>query len=373
MNSEDHGGIGYITGIPVRNLWLLMLYASDLFRYLEHKKISVQNNPDDIADLVANILCEYVKRRIKRNLSHGYRSRAAVRDRVRGRIDLLNTERHQLLQRGKVACQFDELTVNTVRNCYVRSALEVISNLVICESLSHQCRDLAVRLRSMGVIGERPSRAEVSGERFGRHDADDQAMVSAATLAFDLALPTESAGSRYLSTPDRQVEKIRKLYEKGIAGFYDVVLPKEEWSVHPGRKIRWPGESRSPNINRILPIMITDIVVDHKITKHRMVIDTKFTKIVKPRQHGGLSLKSGHIYQIYSYLRSQEGGENPMDENASGLLLYPAVGEMIDESVVIQNHKIRFATVNLAATKEEIREQLLHVVGARNYSDHTSV
>ncbi len=364
LSSEYHEEIGHIDGIPVRNLWLLMLYASDLFRYQEHKKIAVQKNPDEIADLVAEILCEYVKRRIKRNLSHGYRSRAAVLDRVRGRIDLLNTERHQLLLRGKVACQFDELTVNTVRNCYVRSALEVISKLVTRKPLSNQCRSLAVSLMSMGVIGERPSRSEVSGERFGRHDADDRLMVSAATLAFDLALPTENSGSRHLTTPDRQAKWIRRLYEKGIAGFYDVVLPKAEWHVRAGRTIKWPGESKSSNINKILPTMITDIVVDNKITKHRVVIDTKFTEIVKPRRHGGETLKSGHIFQIYSYLRSQEGGENSMDENASGLLLYPAVGAMIDESVVIQNHKIRFATVNLAATKAEIREQLLHVVGA---------
>ena len=34
-------------------------------------------------------------------------------NRVRGRIDLLRTERRQLLQRGRVACSFDELTVDT--------------------------------------------------------------------------------------------------------------------------------------------------------------------------------------------------------------------------------------------------------------------
>ena len=48
-------------------------------------------------------------------------------NRVRGRIDLLNTEKHQLLERGKVACQFDELTINTARNRFVRAALEAIN------------------------------------------------------------------------------------------------------------------------------------------------------------------------------------------------------------------------------------------------------
>ena len=99
--SDTHKGINRIGRIPVRNLWLLMLYASDLFRDLERAKKSVEENPDDIPDLVAEILCSQVERRIHRNLTYGYQSRKAVLGRVRGRVDLLVTERHRLLDRGK--------------------------------------------------------------------------------------------------------------------------------------------------------------------------------------------------------------------------------------------------------------------------------
>lgn len=51
---------GLIGRIPVRNLWLLMFYASDLFRELNHNKISVEDSPDDIPDLVAEILARAV-------------------------------------------------------------------------------------------------------------------------------------------------------------------------------------------------------------------------------------------------------------------------------------------------------------------------
>jgi len=47
--------------------------------------------------------------------------------RVRGRINLLSMEKHQLLERGKVACQFDELTINTARNRFVWAALTAIA------------------------------------------------------------------------------------------------------------------------------------------------------------------------------------------------------------------------------------------------------
>lgn len=362
LMSDVHEGIGRIGRIPVRNLWLLMLYASDLFRNLEKAKVAVEENPDDIPDLVAEMLCRQVERRIQRNLSYGYQSREAVLGRLRGRIDLLNTEKHRLLDRGKVACRFDELTVDTSRNRFVRAALEEISKIVYRNALAHRCRSLAASLRCMGVTGERPRRGEGSIDRFGRHDADDQPMVAAAHLAFNLSLPTEAAGAKHLSLPDREITWVRKLYEKGIAGFYDVVLSGQGWRVAATKTIGWPIERKTSGIDKILPSMRTDITLDHFDAGRRVVIDTKFNSVVTRGWYREETLRSGYIYQIYAYLRSQEGNGDQLAANATGLLLHPSVGDMVNEAVVIQNHEIRFATVDLGATAKEIRAQLLHVL-----------
>jgi len=92
------------------------------------------------------------------------------------------------------------------------------------------------------------------------------------------------------------------------------------------------------------------------------VIDTKFNSVVTRGWHREETLRSGYVYQIYAYLRSQEGNGDPLAETASGLLLHPSVGDMVNEAVVIQNHEIRFATVDLGATAKEIRAQLLQVL-----------
>nr|WP_202411369.1 5-methylcytosine-specific restriction endonuclease system specificity protein McrC [Aeromonas veronii] len=360
--SDAEEEIGRIGSIPVRNLWLLMLYASDLFRDIEKAKVAVEDNPDDIPDLVAEILCRRVERRIRRNLSYGYQSREAVLGRVRGRIDQLNTERRRLLDRGKVACRFDELTIDTTRNCFVRAALEEISKVVRRRSLAHRCRSLAASLKRMGVIGERPNRSEVSMDRFGRLDADDKPMLAAAHLAFNIALPTEATGAKQLSLPDREITWIRKLYEKGIAGFYDVVLSKSGWRVDAGKTMSWQIERKTLGIDKILPTMRTDIILDHSDAGRRIVIDTKFNSVVKRGWYREETLRSGYLYQIYAYLRSQEGKGDPLAQNASGLLLHPSVGYMVNEAVVIQNHEIRFATVDLGSSAREIREQLLQVL-----------
>ena len=50
--------------------------------------------------------------------SYGYQSRGVL-GRLRAHRPLLNTESHRLLDRGKVACRFDELTIDTARNRFV--------------------------------------------------------------------------------------------------------------------------------------------------------------------------------------------------------------------------------------------------------------
>jgi 5-methylcytosine-specific restriction enzyme subunit McrC len=352
---------GAIGRIPVRNLWLLMLYASDLFRTRGIGNVGLEDSPDDLPDLVAEILAHAVDVRQRRRLSLGYRSRDAVINRVRGRIDVLTTERHQLLDRGLVACRFDELTIDTLRNRFVRAALESVSRIVRRKDIAHRCRSLASGMKTMGVSGDAPTRAQMSTDRFGRNDADDRFMVAAAKLAFDLALPTEVSGANVLSLPDREVTWVRRLFERAVGGFYDVVLSPQGWRVVCGGTMGWQIEQKTDGIEKILPTMRTDVVLDHSSTGRRIVIDTKFTSIVTTGWYREETLRSGYVYQIYAYLRSQVGRGDTLADCASGLLLHPAIGQTVDETAVIQGHHIRFATVDLTASPVDIRSQLLRL------------
>lgn len=360
---------GYIGRIPVRNLWLLMLYASDLFRTRSIGKVGLEDSPDDLPDLVAEILVRAVEMRHRRRLNLGYSSRDAVLNRVRGRIDVLTTERHQLLSHGLVACRFDELTIDTPRNRFVRAALEAVSRVVRRKDMAHRCRSLASSMKTMGVSGDAPTRAQMSTDRFGRNDADDRFMVSAAKLAFDLTLPTEMAGLNLLSLPDREVTWVRRLFERAVGGFYDVVLSPQGWRVRCGGTLGWKIEQQTGGVEKILPTMRTDVVLDHPSTGRRIVIDTKFTSIVTAGWYREETLRSGYIYQIYAYLHSQVGRGDALADHASGLLLHPAIGEMVDETVVIQGQSIRFATVDLAASTDAIRSQLLRLCSSAQLSE----
>jgi 5-methylcytosine-specific restriction enzyme subunit McrC len=363
LDGAAHVAEGYIGRIPVRNLWLLMLYASDLFRMRGIGKVGLEDSPDDLPDLVAEMLARAVELRQRRHLSFGYRSRAARLNRVRGHIDILSTERHQLLDRGLVACRFDELTVDTPRNRFVRAALEIISRIVRRKDVAHRCRCLASGMKAMGVSGNIPTRAQMSMESFGRNDAEDQFMMAVAKLAFDLALPTAGVGSNVLPLPDREETWVRRLFERAVGGFYDVALSPFGWHVQCGKKLEWQVEAGSAGVGKILPMMKTDVVLDHSASGQRIVIDTKFNSIVTRGWYREETLRSGYVYQIYAYLHSQIGRGDALADKACGLLLHPAIGEKLDELVVIQGRIIRFATVDLTTSSSDLRTRLLSLCG----------
>lgn len=348
--------------IPVRNLWLLMLYASDLYRHLGANKIDIEDNPEDIADLVAEILCHQIEERMMRNLSYGYESKVSMLSRVRGRIDTLTTERERLLEKGKVCCRFDELTVDTPRNRYVRSALDRLTKLNIKTTLAQKCRALMLSLERLGVCKVKPINYSVKSDRFGRHDISDQKMVAAADLAFSLALPSEFAGQFHLYSPDTQKEWLRKLFEKAVAGFYAVALDKKEWRVLAGKKFDWQISDKSTGVDEILPSMKTDIIIDNRRSGERLVIDTKFNSVTTKGWYREETLRSGYIYQMYTYLRSQENALEPQSLENTGMLLHPTIDKEVTEMVTIQGHPIWFCTVNLGESALLIRERLLFLI-----------
>ena len=335
--------------IPVRNVWLLFLYAHDLARFQGRFEGEIEDSPD-FKSLIARLLCHVLEIRLRRNLSFGYRRRADTLKRVRGRIDILMTHSRDLFRRGEIACRFEELTIDTPRNRLLRAALGALARQLDDQALAHRSNTLANALGRAGVSGAMPSRAEMASDQLARHEAEDRLMVSLARAVFDLVLPTEKEGPRSLLEAQRGDTQFRKLFERAVGNFFAAEMPREEgWRVYPGKQIYWPVDAASPGIDDYLPIMVTDIILENEQENRRIIIDTKFTNILTKSHFGdGERFKTGHIYQLYSYLRSQERDDDPRSLDSEGMLLYPSISFDVDETAEIQGHLVRFATIDLA-------------------------
>jgi 5-methylcytosine-specific restriction enzyme subunit McrC len=349
--------------IPVRNMWLLALYASDLAQFHGRFDAAVENSPD-LPDLIARLLCHAVETRLRRNLSFGfgYRRRHAVLPRVKGRIDVLATYAGDLLRQGKIACRFEDLTIDTTRNRLVRAALDALGTRVGDAALAHRCRSLAADLGFLGVAGVRPSRGDIAQDQIGRHDADDRFMVAVAKLVFDLVLPTEEKGRTALTSIQREEAAVRRLFEKAVANFLALEFRPHGWTVTPGKCLYWQTDFVTPGLSSVFPLMKTDIVLEKTDDRRRIVIDTKFTGIFTRSEYREQVLKSPYIYQMYAYLRSQAGRGDAASDAAEGVLLHPAIDARVDETVRIQGHAIRFMTIDLTLPTPLILDTLRSLV-----------
>lgn len=334
--------------IPVRNIWVLFLYAADLVQFKGQFDSEVEA-ARDLPDLVARLLVRVVEQRLRRNLSRGYRSTSAVLSRVRGRIDLLATDTHRLMDRGLVACRFEEHSLNTPRNRLVRSALDYLAARVGNAEVAHNCRQLAGDFARVGVGNRRPSWNELASDQIARHETGDRLMVALARLVFETLLPSEQVGQTSGVFADANEHLIRRLFERAVGNALKLELAPEGWQVSQGRRLEWPIAAMSTGLSAMLPGMQTDVELYDPVTARKIVIDTKFTSIWTRSQYRDEVLRSGYLYQLYAYLRTQERAEDQSSLYCEGMLLHPQVGGAVDEFIELQGHRMRFVTIDLAA------------------------
>lgn len=346
-------------GIPVRNLWFLLVHASGLAFMLERTEGGVDGDAD-VPDLLAMLLAEAVERRLRRGLGRGYVDRTAALSRVRGRIDWLATESHQQLLRGRISCRFQDLTFDRARNRLARSALGALAGRVVRPQLRARLRDLDHSLGAWGVSAEQPSHAALLADMPAPREADDRLMVQSARLALDLVLPSEVEDRGAVTRLSRDEHLLRKIFEAGIAGYLHHHLDRRDgWSVRSQRALSWQTSNATPGLGAILQGMVADIILERGV--RRIVVDTKFTTMLTRSRFDREVLKNGHIFQLYAYLRSQEG-LSPMANTAEGLLLYPALGTEQSESVLIDGHRLRFASIDLSQPSHDLGDKIKAIV-----------
>lgn len=344
------------TTIPVRSLWFLLVYASDMLSQLrttEREKILAGDRDDDLIDAVAEVLAGEVEQRLRRQLTVQYRLRQAELTRVRGRIDHLRTATRRLTDQGRIACRFEELSVDSPRNRFIAHTLISAAPALIRTDLAHRCRAAAFRMHRHGVSATVPSRAEMSRNQLGHHDTADRRMLDAAYLLRDMAIPTHASGAVDMPLLGGDAGTHRKLFEAAVRGYFRHTLTDKGWTVG-ARILKWTPP-QTPDA-KFLPVMKTDISLENPAAQQRIVIETKFTDALVTRD-GKTTVKTDYLYQLYAYLSSQVGLGNPAADSAQGVLLFvkTAERELFDAETTVHGHRMRFISVDLAAPPAEIR------------------
>lgn len=346
--------------IPVRNLWLLQLFASEFQPHGNYVDSGSEYIPDNIPEFVATILADEVSARLNTGLTTGFSRASRQVDRVRGKIDVFTTMRFQLLDRGKVHCQFDQIDNDILSNRLVLAALRRATKL---PGTDPRCRRLADELARAGVSNREPTRQERRELKNQRQLSRDRQMITAAELMLDLSIPEPGAGANAVIAPKDNDEYLRTLFEKAVGGFYRKFFGIGGWLVQTGKWLNWHEAQATSGMSAILPRMQTDIIL-RPPNAAPIIIDTKFTRVTRANQYKQQRLKSEYLYQMYAYVRTQD--DNPgFGPTTTGILLHPVVDGDVEEWVFIGEHEFGIATVDLSATYSQIITQLRDVVSVR--------
>jgi 5-methylcytosine-specific restriction enzyme subunit McrC len=360
--SDSHPHITYTEyGIPIRNLWHMLLYAWN--ESSVHRQISmgdVESAPS-LDALLATILTKFIQQRMRVGLGRGYVPVSRRLRALRGRIDFAGSLKEQTFPQGEAICDFQQYSINEPRNKIIRSTLarliqvgEFGPDKTQAEELRHRLRWLVRNLNGVEIIDL--DLESIRRQAGAQNDNDYRLMLSICELIWTRHMPLEHEGAHPLPRIDQDTLIFYRVYERFVANFYRMRL--KDWNVHAQKRLEWHAREA----NEHLPSMVPDLVLEHTKTGQVIILDTKFTAgSLVDNQWGKPVYDSSHLYQLYAYLRSQEQASAGY-RSAQGILLYPVVQGRLSEKVELQEHIIRIESVDLSAAWQQVEKQLLDLI-----------
>jgi 5-methylcytosine-specific restriction enzyme subunit McrC len=341
--------------IPIQNIYFLLCYAWNHIQETKYAEVRSEGC-DKIWDLLAKVLIRGSQQLVKRGLHRNYVLERERRVRPKGKLLLSQDIRRPSFATPTKTCEFDELSPDVLPNQIIGAAFKILSrHPELSADNRRELRDAWAPLGGLTPLALRAQhfrRLHVNGNM--RHY---RFVLNVCELILRAYLPSENSGRGNFRDFDRDEATMGILFEQFVRNFY-----RKEQSVYSvsASHVRWDvsGAESTPEGLALLPSMKTDICLESPADK--LIIDCKFYQDAFQRHHDTKKFISGHIYQLFSYLRNQSS--MPGWRTVRGMLLYPTVGESIDETVSIQRNQIRIASIDLGQNWQDVERDLIRLL-----------
>lgn len=339
--------------IPVRNIYYLLLYAWGYFRSAGVREVGAEESPD-LPNLLAKVLNEGVHRLIRRGLDRGYIGITEETRSPRGKLRLDAMTKQQTMLRGFAVCDLDELTSDVLHNQILRSTLLSLSNCHdVAADLRHELRKSAKLMPSVTPV--HLTATLFARTQLSRNTSQYLFLMRVCELVFYALLPDETgSGSKFQSLLEDEI-RMSSLFEDFLRNFYRSELI--EYSVN-AEIMPWMAETEDDVARALLPVMKTDLTLR---SSHRTIVaDAKYYKEVFAKGQYAPRLRSGHLYQLMTYLSHIKIREPA--RSVSGLLVYPANGTNLLLRYSLLGTPVIVATVDLNLHWQDIHRRLIDIV-----------
>lgn len=339
--------------IPVQNIYYLLAYAWDHFRSGELVDVDQTRCPDT-HNLLAMLLSAGIRRLATKGIDKGYVGFTEETPRLRGRIQVLPSYRRLTHVAGRMVCEFDELTADTLPNRILKATCQRLlqhSSPLTPENRSavHAASRLLADITSIEITSSVFHRVQL--HRNNRHY---RLLLHVCQMLHELYLPEQQAGSRKFRDILENETVMHRLFESFVRQF--AVRHCRDAKVS-AMKIKWFGDFE-PEVEKYLPGMITDVTLDRPHQK--VILDCKYYRDAVAVGQFDERLRSGHLYQLLAYLQNKAHDDGWSD--VVGKLLYPAVNHNLSRSFELLGHKIEIHSIDLDQPWPAIHDHLLKIL-----------
>ena len=250
-----------------------------------------------------------------------------------------------------MACEFDELSEDNLFNRILKTTL----TLLLRDSTVSGTHKAALRrvLRFLdGVAVVQPAAIPWTRLQYRRDNQNYELLMGLCQLVLAGMLQTTENGSHKLAMFDDA--HMERLYEKFILEYYrrhhsylsEIKASQVPWNL------TGPHDAQSL---RLLPVMKTDVLL--RQGEKILIIDAKYYGQIMQRNFDKLSLRSAHLYQIYTYVSN---ADRQHTGNVSGLLVYAKTQEELlpDCMYNMGGNHIGAVTLDLSRDFSKIAAQL---------------
>ena len=341
--------------IPPENLYYVLCYAWERLNRLEAVPDDVRAAAFDLPqDLLARLLHDSFSQVLRRGLDRGYRERTEDTRRPRGKLDFPPTVRRALRVRGQVRVRYEELSRDVLHNRIVKTTIQRLASV---ERLNAGLKARLARLvQRIADIGEVDLREDLFRRvQIHRNNADYGFLLDLCRLIARHLFPEARAGAVRFRDFTTDEQEMGRLFEDFVRGFLRAEHPG--LAVRGHKNITWDAVLEGDALLR-LPIMETDIYVPGAGGRS-IIVETKCVSNPFARGSGAStdSLRSEHLYQLFSYLTNHMKSY-PDEAPALGVLLYATAGTTFDYRYCVHGHPLWVSSVDLAKPWPSVRADL---------------
>ena len=340
--------------IPVRNLYFMLCYAWDRLEEAESIPVGVESTTD-IKDLLARILINGTRRCLKEGLDGGYLETEVVVAGIRGRLKVSDSIAQGRMLLGRNVCDVDEFTPNTLANQILKTTLWRLSR--VSELNANLKRAISEVLARMGAVSVRHHLSRHDFQKIQLHGNNRlyRFLLNICEIVLNDVLVEQGEGTYLFKDFIQNEQRMRQVFQDFVFNF----LKRHQTHFSVARdRFHWDTDALPDASRGWLPMMETDITL--RSQDRVVVIDTKFSKHTLQSNFGKQSVRSDHLYQIFSYLKNLERRGPPYD-TAEGILLYPVVNQEVNLSFPLPGHHVSVQTIDLRLPSQQLSESLLRI------------